>query len=245
MARDGAPAGRSARPCWCGRCSRSPKARLIATLDARRHRTRRRPLEPRPALHPRATARGDVSARPRGLDARRLSLLARRLRRAEAAIETAVDVAMAALSEAAVAGSRADRVRCRPLQPPARGGRPAAARPRDCTHSATRDRSQLGKLETLYERRCRMRKRRQARAGGVPWRERWSPAAEPSLAVERASGRRGQAAKGAARAGLEAGQGRRAPPPEGRRGRQKGTVKGIELVPLAGAPRHLDWRCRP
>ena len=55
-----------------------------------------------------------------GLDARRLALLARRLRRAEAAIEMAVAVAAAARRERAVAGARSDRLRCRKIPPSAR-----------------------------------------------------------------------------------------------------------------------------
>ena len=67
-----------------------PKARLIATLDGRKNPVRRRPVQPRPALHARAAARPDAApgrggarcaaagasgaaARPRRGGARRLS----------------------------------------------------------------------------------------------------------------------------------------------------------------------------
>ena len=210
-----------------------PKARLIATLARAGIEFADDPSNRDPRFT-RARLREMMCALAReGLDARRLSLLARRLRRAEAAIETAVDVAMAALSEAAVAGSRADRVRCRPIRSPARGGRPAAARPRDCTHRRRGIGPARQARDTLRGAADAKAPARQ-RAGDVPWRARWSPCAEPSWrsSVPR-PGADGPRAVRPAR--FRSGHGWRAPPPEGRR-TVKGTVKGIELVPLAGAP---------
>jgi tRNA(Ile)-lysidine synthase len=76
-----------------------PKARLLATLERARIDFARDPsnLDPRFA-RPRLRELMPALARE-GLDARRLAILARRLRRAEAAIEMAVGVAAAALSE--------------------------------------------------------------------------------------------------------------------------------------------------
>jgi tRNA(Ile)-lysidine synthase len=76
-----------------------PKARLLATLDQARIAFAHDPsnLDPRFA-RPRLRELMPALARE-GLDARRLAMLARRLRRAEAAIEMAVGVAVTALSE--------------------------------------------------------------------------------------------------------------------------------------------------
>lgn len=76
-----------------------PKARLLATLDRARMAFAHDPsnLDPRFA-RPRLRELMPALARE-GLDARRLAMLARRLRRAEAAIEMAVGVAASALSE--------------------------------------------------------------------------------------------------------------------------------------------------
>src|SRR6476469_5992098 len=77
-----------------------PKARLIATLRRARIEFADDPSNRDPRFT-RARLREVMGALAReGLDARRLSLLARRLRRAEVAIEAAVDAAMAALSQA-------------------------------------------------------------------------------------------------------------------------------------------------
>jgi tRNA(Ile)-lysidine synthase len=77
-----------------------PKARLIATLRRARIAFADDPSNRDPRFT-RARLREVMCALAgEGLDARRLSLLARRLRRAEAAIEAAVDGAMAALSPA-------------------------------------------------------------------------------------------------------------------------------------------------
>ena len=95
-----------------------------------------------------------------GLDARRLSLLARRLRRAEAAIETAVDGAMAALSPAPWSERGpivfdAGQFNRLPAEVALRLLGRAIARTGD------EGSLQLGKLETLYEalktRECRRR----------------------------------------------------------------------------------------
>jgi tRNA(Ile)-lysidine synthase len=78
-----------------------PKARLIATLDASRVAYCEDPSN----VDPRFTRARWREVMPilagEGLDARRLALLARRLRRAEAAIEFAVGVAAGAVSDAA------------------------------------------------------------------------------------------------------------------------------------------------
>jgi tRNA(Ile)-lysidine synthase len=77
-----------------------PKARLVATLDDAQIESADDPSNRDPRFT-RARLRGVMPALAReGLDARSLALLAGRLRRAEAAIEMAVDVAAAALSEA-------------------------------------------------------------------------------------------------------------------------------------------------
>ncbi len=77
-----------------------PKARLVATLERAKIAFARDPsnLDPRFA-RPRLRDLMPALARE-GLDARRLAILARRLRRADAAIEMAVSVAASALSEA-------------------------------------------------------------------------------------------------------------------------------------------------
>ena len=76
-----------------------PKTRLLATLEQARIAFARDPsnLDPRFA-RPRLRELMPALARE-GLDARRLAILARRLRRAEAAIEMAVAVAASAVSE--------------------------------------------------------------------------------------------------------------------------------------------------
>jgi tRNA(Ile)-lysidine synthase len=77
-----------------------PKARLLATLDEAKVESADDPSNRDPRFT-RARLRGVMPALAReGVDAASLGLLAGRLRRAEAAIEMAVDVAMAALSEA-------------------------------------------------------------------------------------------------------------------------------------------------
>jgi tRNA(Ile)-lysidine synthase len=76
-----------------------PKARLVATLDRARIAAADDPSNRDPRFT-RARLRDVMPVLAReGLDARSLALLARRLRRAEAAIEMAVGVAAAALSE--------------------------------------------------------------------------------------------------------------------------------------------------
>ena len=104
-----------------------PKARLLATLDQARIDFARDPsnLDPRFA-RPRLRELMPALARE-GLDARRLAILARRLRRAEAAIEMAVGVAAAALSERVWTESRSDCLRGREILPSA--GRSRAAAP--------------------------------------------------------------------------------------------------------------------
>ena len=76
-----------------------PKARLIATLARAKIEFADDPSNRDPRFT-RARLRGVMPAlASEGLDPRRLALLARRMRRAEAAIEMAVDVAAAAVSE--------------------------------------------------------------------------------------------------------------------------------------------------
>jgi tRNA(Ile)-lysidine synthase len=75
-----------------------PKARLVATLQAAKIAFADDPTNRDPRFT-RARLRGLMpQLAQEGLDARRLALLARRLKRAEAAIETAVDEAMGQLS---------------------------------------------------------------------------------------------------------------------------------------------------
>ena len=95
-----------------------PKARLIATLRRARIEFADDPSNRDPRFT-RARLREVMGALAReGLDARRLSLLARRLRRAEVAIEAAVDAAMAALARscsmpnASIACPRRSRCGC-------------------------------------------------------------------------------------------------------------------------------------
>ncbi len=106
-----------------------PKARLIATL-ARANvpfaedPSNRDPRFTRPRL------RGVMPALAgEGLDAARLALLARRLRRADAAIEMAVDVATAALSRGALVPPGAGHLRCAEICRTARRIGIAPARP--------------------------------------------------------------------------------------------------------------------
>jgi tRNA(Ile)-lysidine synthase len=81
-----------------------PKSRLIATLKAAKIPFAEDPSNRDPRFT-RARLRGQMPELAReGLDARRLSLLARRLKRADAAIEAVVDEAMAALAPAADTG---------------------------------------------------------------------------------------------------------------------------------------------
>jgi tRNA(Ile)-lysidine synthase len=81
-----------------------PKSRLIATLKAAKIPYAEDPSNRDPRFT-RARLRGLMPELAReGLDARRLSLLARRLKRADAAIEAVVDEAMAALAPAADTG---------------------------------------------------------------------------------------------------------------------------------------------
>jgi tRNA(Ile)-lysidine synthase len=76
-----------------------PKTRLVATLDSAKIGFARDPSNHDPRFA-RPRLRDILPALAReGLDARRLSILARRLRRAEAAIETTVGIAAAALSD--------------------------------------------------------------------------------------------------------------------------------------------------
>ena len=126
-----------------------PKARLVATLELPRLRLRDDPSNRDPRFT-RPRVRGMMPALAgEGLDARRLALLARRLRRAEAAIEMAVGIAAAALSDRP--GARAVRSCSMPKN--------SAACPRRW-HCACwpGDRApgdegpvQLGKLEALFE----------------------------------------------------------------------------------------------
>jgi tRNA(Ile)-lysidine synthase len=175
-----------------------PKARLIATLARAGIEFADDPSNRDPRFT-RARLREVMGALAReGLDARRLSLLARRLRRAETAIEAAVDVAMAALSQAPWSdrgpivfdAGRFDRL---PEEVALRLLGRAIARTGD------EGSIQLGKLENLYEA---LRNANAAKASR--WRRTLAGAlvtlGGTRLAVERAPARRGGAESGAARA---------------------------------------------
>jgi tRNA(Ile)-lysidine synthase len=175
-----------------------PKARLIATLARAGIEFADDPSNRDPRFT-RARLREMMCALAReGLDARRLSLLARRLRRAEAAIETTVDVAMAALSELPWPDRGpivfdADRFNRLPAEVALRLLGRAIARTGD------EGSVQLGKLETLYEAL-----RTESAGKSARWRRTLAGALVTlrgtKLAVERAPARRGRAASGAARA---------------------------------------------
>ncbi len=149
-----------------------PKARLVATLARRQDRIRRRSIEPRSAVHPRAAARADAGAAREGLDARRLALLARRLRRAEAAIEMAVDDATAALSPEPWSDRGpivfdAEKFVRLPAEVALRLlGRAIA-------HAGDEGPVELGKLETLYEALVSAQVQAKRCACAARWRERW------------------------------------------------------------------------
>ena len=113
-----------------------PKTRLVATLT-RAGIAFADDASNRDPRFTRARLRAVMPALAReGLDARRLALLARRLRRAEAAIETAVARCGGGAVAGAVVRSRSDRLRCRKIHPLARGSRIAAARA--CDRAARR-----------------------------------------------------------------------------------------------------------
>ena len=78
--------------------ARHPEGAADRHLARGENSVRRRSVQPRSALHARAAARPDGELAREGLDARRLSLLARRLKRADMAIEAAVDRAAAELT---------------------------------------------------------------------------------------------------------------------------------------------------
>ena len=174
-----------------------PKARLIATLARAGIEFADDPSNRDPRFT-RARLREVMCALAReGLDARRLSLLARRLRRAEAAIETTVDVAMAALSELPWPDHGpivfdADQFNRLPAEVALRLLGRAIARTGD------EGSVQLGKLETLYEAL-----RMEGAGKAARWRRTLAGALVTlrgtKLAVERAPARRGRAASGAAR----------------------------------------------
>jgi tRNA(Ile)-lysidine synthase len=173
-----------------------PKARLLATLaragidfasdpsnrDPRFTRARLRDLMP-------ALAR-------EGLDARRFALLARRMQRAECAIETAVGAA-AALSSAPWSGCGPIRFNAEQF---ARLPAEVALRllGRAITHVGDEGPVELGKLETLFEaiggaferRRSQARPLRRTLAGALVT---LTPAAE--LVIERAPARAGRRPK--------------------------------------------------
>jgi tRNA(Ile)-lysidine synthase len=170
-----------------------PKARLIATLRRARIAFADDPSNRDPRFT-RARLRGVMCALAReGLDARRLSLLARRLRRAEAAIETAVDGAMAALSPAPWSDRGpivfdAGHFNRLPAEVALRLLGRAIARTGD------EGSLQLGKLETLYEALKR------ANADDAShWRRTLAGAlvtlGGTRLAIERAPARRAAAAR--------------------------------------------------
>jgi len=126
-----------------------PKARLVATLARASIGYADDPSNRDPRFF-RARLRGIMPALAReGLDARRLALLARRLRRADAAIEAAVDAAAAALSQ----GPWSDRGPIR-FDAEKFAGLPAEVALRLLGRAIARTgqegRLRLGKLERLY-----------------------------------------------------------------------------------------------
>ena len=174
-ARAGAPAARaseSAADCHAARAG-IEFADDPSNRDPRFTRARLRELMP-------ALAR-------EGLDARRLALLARRLRRAEAAIEAAVDVAVAALSRAAVAGCAGRS--CSMPKGSHRLPAEIALRLLGRAIARTGDEGpvELGKLEALYEALRHAKAPARPRACAAPWPAPWSRCAERSL---RSSARR-------------------------------------------------------
>ena len=165
-----------------------PKARLIATLRRARIEFADDPSNRDPRFT-RARLREVMGALAReGLDARRLSLLARRLRRAEVAIEAAVDAAKAALSQAPWPQRGpilfdAEHFNRLPAEVALRLLGRAIARAGD------EGSIQLGKLETLYEGltsadRGKTSRWRRTLAGALITRE------GSKLAIERAPPRR-------------------------------------------------------
>jgi tRNA(Ile)-lysidine synthase len=174
-----------------------PKTRLIATLARAGIAFADDPSNRDPRFT-RTRLREVMAALAReGLDARRLSLLARRLRRAEAAIETAVDVATAALSQAPWPERGpivfdVDQFNRLPAEVALRLLGRAIARAGD------EGSIQLGKLEALYEALSLVS------AGKVSrWRRTLAGALVTlggrGLVVERAPARRGGAARGPGR----------------------------------------------
>ena len=75
-----------------------PKSRLVATLRAAKVAFADDPSNRDPQVYARAAARPDAGVRAGGAYAQRLARLARRLRRADLAIEAAVDRAMTDLA---------------------------------------------------------------------------------------------------------------------------------------------------
>ena len=150
-----------------------PKARLIATLDRAKVEFARDPSNRDPRFtRPRLRDLMPALARE-GLDARRLAILARRLRRAEAAIEMAVGVAASAVLQRPWSGQGPDRLRCGEVRPPARRSGIAAAGAGDRAgrrRRAGRTRQARGAVR----RHCAARRRaREPRACAAPWRVRW------------------------------------------------------------------------
>ena len=167
---------------------------------SRRHRIRRRPVEPRPALHPRAPARGDVRARPRGA------------RRAPAVVAGAAATARGGRDRdsgrcrdgGAVASCRG-RIAGRSCSMPTNSIACPRRSPCGCSAArslapATRDRSSSASSRHST-RRC---ERARAPARPSRWRRTLAGALVTlrgtKLAIERAPARRGRAASGAARA---------------------------------------------
>jgi tRNA(Ile)-lysidine synthase len=172
-----------------------PKARLIATLDRAAIGFADDPSNRDPRFT-RVRLRALMPALAReGLTARRLELLARRLRRAEAAIEEAVDRAVEALPEAPLSDRGAiavdaGRFACLPAEVALRLLGRAIARVGD------EGPVQLGKLEALYEaltgaRTVRTPRLRRTLAGALV------TLTDDRLVVERAPARRAGGARSA------------------------------------------------
>jgi tRNA(Ile)-lysidine synthase len=127
-----------------------PKGRLIATLEANGIAFADDPSN-RDSRFTRARLRGSMPVlASEGLDAARIALLARRLRRAEETIEIAVDAAAAALGDGAWTGVGETLLDAEKFcQLPAEVALRLLGRA--ITQKGTEGPVQLGKLETLYE----------------------------------------------------------------------------------------------
>ena len=184
MARMSPLPGAATRDCrWSARCSECRKARLLATLARPRIAYADDPCNRDPRFTRVAAARCDAGAGARRLTPERLALLARRVRRAEAALEAVVDAAVAALAPRPWPDARPDRVPGRAVCTIAGRGRAAPARPR---HRLRRQR-RAGRTRQARSAACRRWPLLQTPRGfAAPWPAPSSPARGGRLMVERA-----------------------------------------------------------